>query len=33
MAKNYNIKAVGKTNECQKIKKQLATIVRIELGK
>ena len=33
MARNYNIKAVEKKNECQKIKKQLASIVRIELGK
>ena len=33
MARNYNIKAVEKKNECQKIKKQLASIVRMELGK
>ena len=33
MARNYNIKAVEKKNECQKIKKQLVSIVWIELGK
>ena len=33
MAKNYNIEAIRKKQQCRKIMNQLANFVKIELGK